>query len=92
MLIFRFVAPLCYTNVDVFKSRLAKVSGINPALCGNKTQLKGCLQLASEKVHIFVCTIICLDFHGYLVLLTMFVRPYFSDERARYFQKPVNGV
>ncbi|XP_065886960.1 prestin-like isoform X2 [Dysidea avara] len=50
VLIFRFIAPLCYTNVSVFKSRLSKASGIDPALCGNKEQKKGCLQLASSKI------------------------------------------
>ena len=44
IVIFRFIAPLCFTNVSVFKSRLAKASGVNPAHFDRTIRPKGCLE------------------------------------------------
>ena len=44
IVIFRFIAPLCFTNVSVFKSRLAKASGVNPAHFDHTIRPKGCLE------------------------------------------------
>lgn len=50
VMIFRFIAPLCFTNVSVFKSRLAKTSGVNPAQCDHTPHPKGCLEQAVDQV------------------------------------------
>ena len=50
VLIFRFIAPLCFTNVSVFKSRLAKASGVNPAHCDRTIRPKGCLEQGVDQV------------------------------------------
>ena len=56
IVIFRFIAPLCFTNVSVFKSRLAKASGVNPAHFDRTARPKGCLEqgvnmVSSKAIH-----------------------------------------
>ena len=59
IVIFRFIAPLCFTNVSVFKSRLAKASGVNPAHFDRTIRPKGCLEQGVSMVSI-VKQVICM--------------------------------
>ena len=59
IVIFRFIAPLCFTNVSVFKSRLAKASRVNPAHFDRTIRPKGCLEQGVNMVSI-VKQVICM--------------------------------
>lgn len=54
ILIFRFVAPLCYVNAMVFRKRLVTAAGVDPALTLTE-EVDGCLMVGFKKVCVFVC-------------------------------------
>ena len=49
ILIFRFVAPLCYVNAMVFRTRLVTAAGVDPALALTE-EVDGCLMVGLKKV------------------------------------------
>ena len=53
ILIFRFVAPLCYVNAMVFRTRLVTAAGVDPALALTE-EVDGCLMVGLKKVRTYV--------------------------------------
>ena len=59
ILIFRFVAPLCYVNAMVFRTRLVTAAGVDPALALTE-EVDGCLMVGFKKVHTYIGVVWCV--------------------------------
>ena len=56
VLIFQFIAPLCFTNAQLFKSRLAAACNVDPEKWNTSTNKEpGCIEVAYHKVTPVVC-------------------------------------
>ena len=65
ILIFRFVAPLCYVNAMVFRTRLVTAAGVDPALALTE-EVDGCLMVGLKKVHMYI-GVVCVGGVGWSV-------------------------
>ena len=50
VLIFQFIAPLCFTNAQLFMSRLATACNIDPEKRNSSSSQPGCIEVAYHKV------------------------------------------
>ena len=73
ILIFRFVAPLCYVNAMVFRTRLVTAAGVDPALALTE-EVDGCLMVGFKKVHMYI-GVVCVGV-GWGGVCTVYVHMY----------------